>query len=616
MPCGAQGSVRSFAATRQNPVEISVDVPQAGRQQTSGCARTPIRSPAIRQLLQRMPSRARKDGEARQGEGVDLDEESMADSGLKFGSRTPGRLMLIIFAVATVVIIILMSTLKITGRCPTDEGTSTTCRVAAYRTHNFLLVVVKLIPFGALVMLWSSIEIAAHMSNAAAAAGDPVKPLRMPADMLVGVLIGIWSVIVGVVIRVGVEPRRHWLYVGFGAVVWPLLGYVTRRVRLRMCRLLSRVEISQLAAYRSWSLRVVLQLLVIFLMLDTVSMLAPGPSYTAHVLLVRGTMDACVHRIGNASGWAFHSAECREVRYTALLSDLTYELMTTVIVMFYVYHYVTVRRLVNVSSVQLLLRLLLFVQYFLFAFNVALVFMPREMVLDGVLADDVQPNVALINSGIAVLFLFVFLYNFIREAAQQLLGAFSKRSQSVDVFISLRIAEAEVEGEALYAALLARGCSVFISTADVHSGGDLMKEISENLEGCLLVVILASQTYGRDTNTSFSTYHEFHYVIDEKKPFVLVKMCDEWEEAHVKLALGKRTLYTQWTPGQALPEALVEEVVGKVETLRSSLARSLRKCRGTVISTTTAIATGTGSLGMSDFTHDISYPQRLSSSQI
>jgi hypothetical protein len=129
-----------------------------------------------------------------------------------------------------------------------------------------------------------------------------------------------------------------------------------------------------------------------------------------------------------------------------------------------------------------------------------------------------------------------------------------------DIFISFRFGEAHTEALALKKALEEVGKRVFIS--DVQGGGNIEAVICEAIDKCLLVVILGTTTYGRST-TSFSTYHEINYTFDEQKPFYLIKMTDRWEEVHVRMKFGQRTMYTLWMPGDPMPEDLISSIVAK-----------------------------------------------------
>ena len=135
------------------------------------------------------------------------------------------------------------------------------------------------------------------------------------------------------------------------------------------------------------------------------------------------------------------------------------------------------------------------------------------------------------------------------------------------VFISFRFNEASTEALALKAALEAAGKRVFIS--DVQGGDNIEQVICDAIEHCLLVVVLGTTTYGLAT-TSFSTYHEINYTFDEAKPFYLVKMTERWQEAHVRMKFGQRTMYTLWMPGEPMPANLVENIVAKLDGIEAT----------------------------------------------
>ena len=139
-----------------------------------------------------------------------------------------------------------------------------------------------------------------------------------------------------------------------------------------------------------------------------------------------------------------------------------------------------------------------------------------------------------------------------------------------DFFISFRFGEAHAEALRTKADLEAAGKTVFIS--DVQSGGNLEEVICEALDKCKMVIVFGTATYGRST-TSFSTYHEINYTIDEKKPFYLIKMCDRWEETHVRMKFGQRTMYTLWMPGDPMPNDLIANILAKLDTIDEELEK-------------------------------------------
>lgn len=133
-----------------------------------------------------------------------------------------------------------------------------------------------------------------------------------------------------------------------------------------------------------------------------------------------------------------------------------------------------------------------------------------------------------------------------------------------DVFLSVRFGEAMQEATALKQSLEARGICTFL--CNETPGADLLSAISSAIDKCRLAVMLASKTYGRATNELFDTRTELSFIISEKKPFYLIKMCERWEEATTRMVLGATTMYTTWLPGRSMPEHLVDNVIAKLQS--------------------------------------------------
>jgi hypothetical protein len=122
-------------------------------------------------------------------------------------------------------------------------------------------------------------------------------------------------------------------------------------------------------------------------------------------------------------------------------------------------------------------------------------------------------------------------------------------SPEPDVFISFRFGEAHTEALALRQALEACGLVVFLS--DVAAGGNLQVVIAKALDHCKLAVILASATYGHQTNSLFDTYSEMNFIVSQRKRYYLVRMIppeDRWSEAHVTMAFPPSIMYKLWWP--------------------------------------------------------------------
>jgi len=165
--------------------------------------------------------------------------------------------------------------------------------------------------------------------------------------------------------------------------------------------------------------------------------------------------------------------------------------------------------------------------------------------------------------------LVILLFN-LRHLQELLNGGYHGKAKAVDIFISFRFAEAYDEAMQLKTALESRGKRVFLS--NVLPGGNLQEAIYTALDRCQLCVCLASETYGKST-TSFSTYHELNYVINERIAFFLVKMCDRWAEPSVRGIFGDRTSYLDWRPGNPMPIGTVDMILTKLNKEQESLER-------------------------------------------
>ena len=138
----------------------------------------------------------------------------------------------------------------------------------------------------------------------------------------------------------------------------------------------------------------------------------------------------------------------------------------------------------------------------------------------------------------------------------------------LDVFISFRIAESHAEALSLKEGLERRGYTVFLS--DFKPGEKLFVAIAEAANECALAVLLATSTYGRATNDRFDTSKELGFIIDSKKPFFLIKMCNQYEEATARFQLDSGIMWVPWTPGQPMPDDLVDKVCARLEDVRAA----------------------------------------------
>ena len=141
-----------------------------------------------------------------------------------------------------------------------------------------------------------------------------------------------------------------------------------------------------------------------------------------------------------------------------------------------------------------------------------------------------------------------------------------------DIFISLRFQEAgkdwPIKGaEKLKAKLEAKGYRVFL--CDVDSGRDIFEVVSNAMVNSKMFIVFGSQTYGFQTASKCSTYQEFNFIIDEKKPFFLFKMCDIYEVATTKVTLNRDVAYEKWYPFESpdVPEISFQNIMKKFQSL-------------------------------------------------
>ncbi|EGD79779.1 hypothetical protein PTSG_10764 [Salpingoeca rosetta] len=135
------------------------------------------------------------------------------------------------------------------------------------------------------------------------------------------------------------------------------------------------------------------------------------------------------------------------------------------------------------------------------------------------------------------------------------------------VFISLRFSEAMEESEALKKALDKRGVPTFLCA--VSSGDSIADAVIEAIDECELVVIMGTHTYGEKTDSKFSSREELEFIINDEKPFFLVKMCDRFKHAKTRFWLPPTIAYHPWQPQgaerSAPPDELVDAIIAKLK---------------------------------------------------
>ncbi len=99
---------------------------------------------------------------------------------------------------------------------------------------------------------------------------------------------------------------------------------------------------------------------------------------------------------------------------------------------------------------------------------------------------------------------------------------------------------------------------------DVLGGGDISTQVAQGLSEAEMVVIFGTRTYGAPGSVMYSTRQEMEFVMGNKKPFFLIKMCDEFEDPLTQLYLHKGIAYEAWNPPTGpMPAGLIDKIVAK-----------------------------------------------------
>jgi hypothetical protein len=78
---------------------------------------------------------------------------------------------------------------------------------------------------------------------------------------------------------------------------------------------------------------------------------------------------------------------------------------------------------------------------------------------------------------------------------------------------------------------------------------------------------MGTKTYGRDTGAGFCTLQELRFIINERKPFFLIKMCDRFEEAETRFRLDSSISFFPWTCGTEMRPSLVDDILTKLRSV-------------------------------------------------
>jgi len=132
-----------------------------------------------------------------------------------------------------------------------------------------------------------------------------------------------------------------------------------------------------------------------------------------------------------------------------------------------------------------------------------------------------------------------------------------------DIFFSFRFEESMDEAVNLQAMIESTRPDVkCFRSGDNPNGADLGIIIPTALANAKMAIIMGSKTYGKKTESNFSTFEEMQFILSENKPLFLLKMCEEWEEPQTRVMIGSRK-HKKWD-GQ-VTQALVDEILDHLE---------------------------------------------------
>uniref|UniRef100_A0A7S3GC70 TIR domain-containing protein n=1 Tax=Palpitomonas bilix TaxID=652834 RepID=A0A7S3GC70_9EUKA len=142
----------------------------------------------------------------------------------------------------------------------------------------------------------------------------------------------------------------------------------------------------------------------------------------------------------------------------------------------------------------------------------------------------------------------------------------SRSKMTMDsVFISLRFGEAKEETEQLREELRKCGHDAYI--CEVAPGGNIEELIIDRLNAAKLVIIMGTETYGVPGTNTFSTRQELSFIMQEKKPFFLIKMCDRFQDPYARFKLTDAFGYLLWEKGTPFPPDLIQKLEEKFSSV-------------------------------------------------
>lgn len=141
----------------------------------------------------------------------------------------------------------------------------------------------------------------------------------------------------------------------------------------------------------------------------------------------------------------------------------------------------------------------------------------------------------------------------------------SSKAIACDFFLSLRFNErgAMDEAKLVQSKLAMQGKTAVIINTDIE--GSSRDNVEQHLNGAKMVVIFATDDYGEQTQSVFSSHDELAFIKAAKKPVFLIKMCDEFTVETAKSSLPSPN--EGWELGERMPAGLIQTLLEKLERI-------------------------------------------------
>lgn len=142
-----------------------------------------------------------------------------------------------------------------------------------------------------------------------------------------------------------------------------------------------------------------------------------------------------------------------------------------------------------------------------------------------------------------------------------------------DFFCSLRFNDLGPlrEAKLVQSELASLGKPTIIINTDI--GGSLLDDVVQSLKASKVVIIFATDDYGEQTQSIYSSRSELVHVKETGKPFFLIKMCDEYKIETTKFLLPDTYAFIKWKVGDPMPTDLIPLLLQKLDLVTGCIDR-------------------------------------------